>query len=755
MAPLDFYIYVVISFLGVAYPLLLQVIARLDEKYSSDIIVQLFEKELEGKLFTALLFSSVGAVVLWTLKLEPLIQIEGVNYLINHSADLLVAASSTALIITFSFFVNKIIIYYTPAKFISYLINSHKTSNGAPYFFQALSEIFLLAIRTNSRSQSSTISKYFYSAFSKVREENSDSPVEYPDEYYDIVHKSIEELAILKEKRNYALEYRTAGGVWLLGEVYTREISNKTYSWIWRNIKLITNYRIGDMIIYHWETANQYFIYNLEQINPDYHISEGEYKIKNKSKIEDRNSQREEFIEFHFAVGGLLLYQKMHDSINRMFSYTTSDPPQYDLLPSSMDEIFSFFFKLNDPHSKKYYWISKKYPFPGLEGARADKVIKKWISLYMGVLFLRQYILSPHLSTIRPMAMPQIPDGQVEKKEWINGLRFFKEVVFGLLGNKSLLNNFGLDIITKNWCSDSNKTYPIEFIEEFKKKLEEAYEEKAISIHISPQKEAKFKASSKQKIEATFSVYKSLDNHSDLGEDNEQWYIGGQRTVYFKDAFSEEPEVNYMNYDSFLGEVLCKRIVEGVPQTFLLKKTKSYLLKSEDIFKAIDRLELDDSYIIVCFGIDYDFFKKGKNVKELSEEKYKNKPVLFFRGSRLVRSSIFILKKQDLPKITTEQINREIINKYGLDDIGQNLHLYASVVDLNEKNNEDILKEQEKISEKTEDELRKSVLLSLLVNIIISWKKKVEVIQIIQYNKYVDKGLPGDIDEITPLNQSK
>ena len=57
MTGIDFYIYIVISLLGVAYPLLLQVISRLDEKYSSENIVELFDKELEGKTFKWLLYS--------------------------------------------------------------------------------------------------------------------------------------------------------------------------------------------------------------------------------------------------------------------------------------------------------------------------------------------------------------------------------------------------------------------------------------------------------------------------------------------------------------------------------------------------------------------------------------------------------------------------------------------------------------------------------------------------------------------------
>ncbi len=38
------------ALLGVAYPILLEVVSRLDEKYSSLVVVNLFKKEMERKL---------------------------------------------------------------------------------------------------------------------------------------------------------------------------------------------------------------------------------------------------------------------------------------------------------------------------------------------------------------------------------------------------------------------------------------------------------------------------------------------------------------------------------------------------------------------------------------------------------------------------------------------------------------------------------------------------------------------------------
>jgi hypothetical protein len=126
MTNIDAYINTVIALLGVAYPLLLQVIARLDEKYSSDKIVELFDKEWESKAFPYTLYSSLIFIVIWSLKLPPLIKIDGFDFFIENSASLLVAFNAILLVIFFFFFVRKILIYYTLTKFIPYLIQKHE-----------------------------------------------------------------------------------------------------------------------------------------------------------------------------------------------------------------------------------------------------------------------------------------------------------------------------------------------------------------------------------------------------------------------------------------------------------------------------------------------------------------------------------------------------------------------------------------------------------------------------------------------------
>jgi len=751
MLETDFYIYIVISLLGVAYPLLLQVISRLDEKYTSENIVGLFEKEIEGKAFRYLLYSSLILIVIWTLKFKPLFQIDGVNFFINNSAGILVATSTIILVIIFFFFVRKILIYYTPTKFIPYLSTKHNNSKNDFRYFEALSDILLFSIRTQQRNMSLTLSNFFYTAFRLEREKIKNEPIIYPDIYYELVHKSIEELAILKEKRNYSLEYRTAGGIWLLGELQGGGVSEETYAWMWKNIRLIVQYQQGDMLIYHWATAHSFYSYSLQYIEEKHENLPHNFQVSNQDEVDRRKSERKKFIEFHYAVGGLLTFKKMYGSMKRIFNHTNSEPPKYELLPESMDEIFKFYFEVRDPYDRKYSWISHQYAFPEQSGINGDYVIKKWISSYMALLFLRQYTLISYFYAITPLDYPLIPQTQAEIKEWIDGLDFFKNQVLEHIENSELMDEINLVFLTPNWCSENHKTYPTDYIDTFKRQLSYAYQTNARILPLSDSKVTLFEKSTTSIIESAITKYQVLNNEESLTEEADKWYVNGQKTLQSKDAFSENPEAHHINFESFFASVIAKNINETVASTFGYKKSRSYLLKPEDMFIALERLEINDQYIIVSFDLNLDYFINSIKVSGLTVEKYQDTKIISINETGIVDSSMFILRKIDLPIISTKPISAKLIEKYSLKKISKTIELYASIIDLNDTT-EEILKEHIQDTEE-EEELRKSVLQIIVIDTEIGWKKNIEVIQIIQHSQYRQKGLPNNLNEIVSLKK--
>lgn len=749
MSSIDAYIYIIIGLLGVAYPILLQVVARLEEKYSSDIILKIFKQELEFKLFTYSLITAISFLVIWTLKLPKVLDINYLSFIIDNSAALLLALSSIVNIISFFLFVRKILIYYTPSEFILHLIKHHdKTVNNLSYF-HALSDLLLLYIKYQHSNYSLTLSRFFYTAFKKIRNSQINEPVVYPDAYYELVYKAIEELAILKEKRNYILEHRTSGEIWLLGEYEKKEISEITYKWMWRNLLLAIRYKQDDLIINHWESCNNFFCYNLNQIDKIYDPKEDNFQPINQEAVDKRLKERHKFIEFHYALGGLLTYKQRYDCIKRVFSYTQDEPPKYYLLPDSMDDIFKFFFELRDPYDQKYTWISSQYHFPDLSGLGADFVIKKWIMSYMAILFLRQYTIYPYLSTMKPLDLPQAPNKQGDIKQWIDGLDFFKVLVSEHLDNTSLLTTLGLNFITQDWCDQNQKPFPIDFIESLKSILEKEYKANAISLQLSPVKIQQFNNKTKSIIEKTIESIKQISNKQSKEDDYyNKWYVSGEKMLQSKYAFSDTTDTHYINYDSILASEVSQNLIIGLSETFIYKVTKYFLLKSEDIFKAIDKLAIDNSYIIINFGLSLDYFIDHIKVEKLSTDNYKNIRIFSFNGSHLIKDSLMIIKSADFPIISTMPIEQDLIKKYKLEKISDSIDLYTSLIDLNNASEEIKMEYNHNISE---EELKKSALLTICISTEIKWKKNATVIHISQYSDYFQKGIANSLSDIEPL----
>ena len=116
---------IIAALLGIAYPILFEVTSRLDEKYSSQIIQNLFRRERENRYFILLLKISLGCILLWMFKLPPLIKIKRLDHIIQNSAEYLIIITTGLLVISFFFFIKKISLYYSPFQILPTLIIGH------------------------------------------------------------------------------------------------------------------------------------------------------------------------------------------------------------------------------------------------------------------------------------------------------------------------------------------------------------------------------------------------------------------------------------------------------------------------------------------------------------------------------------------------------------------------------------------------------------------------------------------------------
>ena len=230
----------IVALIGIAYPLMTQVIARLEDKYVSIHVLNLIKRELVWKLFSRTIKSSLILVLLYVIINHPLVLIPEQYFHIGLQIIVICLIVGTTLsVLSFTLFTKLVFDYYSTTKLLHYLIKKDRKYNLTnDVYLKAIADLLYQNIRHQNEAIIITISDYLYEVFQRYRDKYSGQEIEYPYTYYELVYKTIEELAILKEKRITRLENRTVGGTWFFGETKGYSIHESTYYWIWQNLLL-------------------------------------------------------------------------------------------------------------------------------------------------------------------------------------------------------------------------------------------------------------------------------------------------------------------------------------------------------------------------------------------------------------------------------------------------------------------------------------------------------------------------------------
>lgn len=97
-------------------------------------------------------------------------------------------------------------------------------------YFKAITDILIISIRNNDSNLVYTVSQFFTDQFLRFRhgymENDSSDPLDYPDEYYFMVRRTVEEIAKNKNPKfsGVGIAGNSAGSIWFLGNFDKIEI---------------------------------------------------------------------------------------------------------------------------------------------------------------------------------------------------------------------------------------------------------------------------------------------------------------------------------------------------------------------------------------------------------------------------------------------------------------------------------------------------------------------------------------------------
>ncbi|OWP85374.1 hypothetical protein BWK59_00540 [Flavobacterium davisii] len=745
-----------VAIFGIAYPIIVDKISNIGEKYNSEYISVLFNndfpqkalkkkichRQFEISIFKLTLFTTILTFSFLIFNFEPLFGWD--NIIINNSAKLLVFSSSTFLAVFFFIWLDKVSIYNGKStSLLKYIISKYNelddNSEIKAYYLKSINELTFYAINKQDEHLQKTLLEFYYQEFSKIRKNHDKSkPLIYPIDLYFLVNNLNTELINSENRKLLAIEHRAVSGIWLLGEDFESiTISEETYSWLWRNLYTICD---NDKFVkMYWANANQYLDFRLQYIPADYNFEER--KIVNESEIKKRDEERETFLELHYALGGLILYRKKYETLKYLFEYSQSLPPKYVLLPETMTTIFKWFENFSNEFKNRKTPIDLKYYFPELDNLGNRRQVNYWICSYISVLFIRQYSLNTRYPFQNFISLPKLSEDIIELNNWLDTMSFFEKCLNDTLENKELIKSLDFEKIVIE-----NKAIFEKFIQDLKESISAKIGKQKLEAALSDEKIKVFEENTNRIIVDAFSKYNSIYNieqHTEI-DDRLKLTINGGVTLLPKSAFTDG-DIQHMFYDTVFAEQIAEyNIQKFIPNSFLVSKTKRYLLNKDNIINGLEKLIGNNQNIIII----------GVNIRHdlneiITKSKFANILVKIPSYESNVEDVLFVLNKIDLPYIEHKEIQEKEIERFKLNKINEELNLYSSIIDLNTPENKD-LKDEWKL-DKENNNLDLKVQVSIVFLAIIYWKKQRDIIQINFASQYKEQGIQSELSEIEIL----
>ena len=728
----------IIILLGTAYPIILNNISNIGEKYHSKYIIALFKQErfYNQSSFQWILYLSLFLLIPLIFKFEPLFGWD--NCFINNSANILVSLVTALLLFIFFKWIKKISIYNSNIdSLLDYIIKRYESSNGKTkeYAFMSINDIAIYAVNTKDIDLQTKLLDFYFNYVIKYRKEynSTNKELNYDEEFSGLIRRIIDECVENNYKDLLPLRYSAINGVLLIPYDTQRiKISEDTYNNLWYNITLIRNN--PDYISKFWAHSNQYFWTGLKEIALNFDRS-------NEKEFIEREQERKRFLEFHYAVGGLLLYSKNYEALKYIFSYSQQTPPKYELLPYNMRDIFEQieYFRNENKQIPRFIIGFNRYRFPNLDSVGTNKQVVFWICCYLCVLFIRQYKLLKTLYYSNTTNQPYLNNlPLMELYNWKESITYFKFCLNKVLEDKEALEQLEL------WNTYELKYSEIDkFIIELEQSIHKHISDKKERAELSQKKIEQFYASSKEILGNCLEEYLPINNPEDFDTDFKVTF-SGESVLFNKSCFVDD-DIPCMDYDSNLANFISSySIPRDISNGFLIAKTNRYLLNNNNLLEGIDRIIQDkEDIVIIVFSGGYETTQKVENSKYKENVIYL--PAIDFKNT------IFILEKSNLPRIEKSDISEEVKQELQVKKISDKWNIYGTIIDIN-------LPENEAIKEKWIDDInyyqkenKLQILLGLLFVGHIKFKSDRKIIQININNEFEELGTENKLSDLEPL----
>lgn len=661
---------------GLSYPLILSCIEKIDVKYHSTKLSARFLEERVFIAFKGLLILNLIIAVVFPFLMDGC----------QHSRYLIAVQSVAAVIMVYFAFrlFNKVMTYYDASKLQKQILKDYdeavkesKTEQEAKYFTQ-WSDLTAVLLASADENLVQSVYEKWYDYVARKFTVCEGKPLELDDYFYDAVTRINENLCKGERK---PISVNNGNSLLTSLIVYDSIVTDKTYRYLWRNLRLQMFYNRDEWIMAYWKSASQKYEFFMGEIST-FELDNKTRKNYTVEQVEERNRQREKFEEFHIMLCAMLLQQGKYELLEQMMFYTQSQPPSYPLVPSELAHILKLFGYLNEERLGDVIYYEERYPMPNMHGITGGKILGA-ANCYMALLFYRLYVLDYPYGKEYVFQTMELPDNQAQLAKYKRDLNTLNYWLDKIKNNKVALTSIHVTNIdeivgTTSGVESYGLQSPKQIIESIMANIEKKLNDLKQHQPNDPVKTEALKQEVNRRLLMAMSPFgdiwgKRFDRDKYYNLDS---YVS---QIYPNTAFQANPDVSHVGIEECVFGSLWHTFSHLFASFFYQERMHvDYTIDSGLLFDALDKLGVGENHFAIAFGIYMDYFMSRVDglVKEHDREYcYRGMKIMLLDcPSQYFSKRIYIVPKEDRPYIEFQDPSKEQkelmelvkYNQYGL-----------------------------------------------------------------------------------------
>lgn len=740
---------IVAAVFGIAYPQINASIERIDDKYGSSLLTTRLKNEKAFTIFNVLLLINLIIAVVNPFLLDQ----SKCSYIYIG-----IQTIATIFLIGCFFHLFEIIRMYNDAETLHENIwNDYKkvveqSSGKASVYFMEWVDLISYILRSTNRNAARNVYDKWTEYITEFHKGHIGTKVRYDNYAYDGITKINEDLC----KLSYEPMSVNNGNAILTMLLYPEGfISEDTYTILWMNLRLQVFYGKDEWVMDYWEQASQKYDLYTSNVS-EYSINPQTNTYFTKEEAKQHNAERRRFLEFHVMFGAMLLQQGKYALLKRILSFTQSQPPVYPLVPSTLAECFYMLSYLNGIYADFPFLFDRRYPMPQLKGITGGKILGA-ANTYMALLTYRLYALPYYPFGVEfVFSLPSTPHNSMDIQKEKNNIDALKFCIKRIESKKEYLRCIDIVNITES-IYDINRIYHKKvkcldcYIDDYINRLDEKDKDLRVNQLYDDNIVKKLKEDIYKEISSEFDKYQQFCNKQKTDKSNGYRINASVCQLYPNQAFVDKSSVSYVDVDTNMSYGVKYKFSHFFATTFLERATPQLNISSQDLFEAFDKLKLNNNFIIISFGVYWDYhIGRNDNFVKKNDIEYSYDDLYIYSykcGSKYLSDYIFILEKKYLPYLEFVKPPKEWIEKYYLEKMGNKLNIWLGLQKIADHKN--LLSEEE--LKNIDGDPNELSLFSCIVLSNIYWKPYSKMMCIKNMHFGRDNGNTEKVDNIKPF----